>query len=270
MSANAGVGMRSLHHRGQRREEGARTARGEVGAKQAPRSVHDYKPLMVLLQAVLASLLRKELAFFSSRIAELEKLLQQAMAELEQEKALNASLSEQLEIKEKNERRSNVLSKTSSLLSRARINSAAEERSRLESNLQGAVQEDAQRAQKEKEREKELAEMREYSHGKETQVADLSKKLSDTDRKTLDKPRHAELQGGCGTSSNFLKPPQTSSMFDNSWHPDTPGNKEKGPSDAESDLVSFGIKQDVDVKPEPEALRLTEEAMAVVVRRSGG
>ncbi|KAK3257435.1 hypothetical protein CYMTET_33477 [Cymbomonas tetramitiformis] len=45
-----------------------------------PKSIHDFKPLIVLLQSILKVLLNKEFAFFSSRIRELEALLEEARA----------------------------------------------------------------------------------------------------------------------------------------------------------------------------------------------
>ncbi|KAK3255409.1 hypothetical protein CYMTET_35406, partial [Cymbomonas tetramitiformis] len=45
-----------------------------------PSSVHDFKPLLVLLQAVVKSLVDKELSFFSGTIAELRRRLEEALS----------------------------------------------------------------------------------------------------------------------------------------------------------------------------------------------
>ncbi|KAK3261858.1 hypothetical protein CYMTET_29256 [Cymbomonas tetramitiformis] len=46
----------------------------------SPRSIHDYKPMMVLQQQIIQALMNKEISFFSGTILDLQQQLKQAMA----------------------------------------------------------------------------------------------------------------------------------------------------------------------------------------------
>ncbi|KAK3258718.1 hypothetical protein CYMTET_32245 [Cymbomonas tetramitiformis] len=144
-----------------------------------PASIHDFKPLIVLLQAVVEALVKKELKFYSGTVSDLQRRMREALELIEAQAAEIEELRRLLESTEEesaSRRRDTVILKTAGHLRSSMLSSRNQSLKELKGELerQDAKSEDAASM-----RLKELQELNERLAAKDSEIADLKKELAE-------------------------------------------------------------------------------------------